>query len=252
MMAAGPDTPAALSDEEAMLWRATRDTNSLDARQKLFAAYLPFSRQIAARHHRERRGSDVELQDLRQLACAGLLEAIDRFEPDRGVPFRSYAARRISGSILNGIAKMSEVREQIATRNRLRQERLRSLSLDGAQTASSADPMRALAELAVGLAIGFMLEDSALLAGEDQPDRRPNAYESLAWKDLLRRLHVEIDSLPDRERLILRGHYLDGVPFEQLGALLGISKGRVSQLHKAAIVRIRKSLQAPDQFALQR
>lgn len=238
--------------EEAALWRRMKEDGSADARERLFSAYLPYARQIALRHYRQRSGREIEFQDLRQLACTGLLEAIDRFDPDRGVPFRGYAARRISGSVLNGIAKLSEVREQISFRNRIRAERLRSLSAGGEGSAGAADAMQALADLAVGLALGFMLDGSGLVVGGDEVDRRPTAYESLAWKDLLRRVHAELQALPHRERLIIRGHYLEGMDFQQLSALLGVSKGRVSQLHRAALNTIRVQLGKTNDFILQR
>jgi RNA polymerase sigma factor for flagellar operon FliA len=112
--------------------------------------------------------------------------------------------------------------------------------------------MQALADLAVGLALGFMLDGSGLVVGEDEVDRRPTAYESLAWKDLLRRVHAELEALPHRERLIIRGHYLEGMDFQQLSALLGVSKGRISQLHRGALDTIRVQLGKTNDFILQR
>ena len=118
--------------DEAALWQAVRSKASPPARERLFSLYSDFAGRIARRHFMDRRTGDIQQDDLRQLAYAGLLEAIDRFDPDRGIPFRGYAARRISGSILDGLAKMSEVREQISFRNRARAERVRSLSLSAA------------------------------------------------------------------------------------------------------------------------
>lgn len=237
-------------DEEAQLWRATR-SGSAEAREALFSRYAAFARQIAARHFRDRTGGDLDLQEFRQLAYAGLLEAIDRFDPDRGVPFRGYAARRIAGSVLDGIAHVSELREQIAFRNRLRSDRVRSLAIRDADQLSSSDAMRALAEIATGLAIGFML-DSGLMASEETADRAPSAYEGLAWKETVQRLRVALDELPDREQLIIRQHYLHGVAFDLIADLLGLSKGRVSQLHKGAIGRLRRRLAARPEFVFER
>jgi len=244
--------PVSDTPDDASLWSALRQAGSQSARERLFTLHVDFARQIAAKHFRRGRAPDIELQDLRQLAYAGLLEAIDRFDPGQGAPFRGYAARRITGSILNGLAKSSEMREQISFRNRIKAERLRSLTAKGLDEVDAADALRALTELAVGLAIGFMLESPGLVAAPGEADPAPNAYESLAWRDQLRRLADEIARLPDRERIIVRGHYLEGVDFDSLGKLLQISKGRVSQVHRAALGRIRTRLSQDESFSLQR
>lgn len=240
--------------DEMGLWQAVREMKDPGAREALFSSYADFARQIATRHFLDRRTGDIEHQELAQMAYAGLLESIDRFDPARGVPFRPYAARRISGSILDGIAKLSEVREQISFRNRVRRDRVRSLSLSeaDADTMSTADALQALSDLAVGLALGFMLDGSGLVVAEGESDSRPGAYESLAWKETLARVSHEVGALPAREQLILRRHYLEELTFEQIGNLLGVTKGRVSQLHKAAIGLLRTRLTKADDFTLKR
>jgi RNA polymerase sigma factor for flagellar operon FliA len=229
-------------EAEDELWRLHRE-GSAAAREKLFSRHLSFARTIASRHFFKRGQGDIEYPDLYQLACAGLLEAIDAYDPDRGVPFRGYAARRIGGSVLDGIARMSEMREQISFRNRVRRERLGSLmTQDEASLASPEAALAALAELAVGLALGFMLEETGMFVPERASDPRPGAYEGLSLKRVVKRIREEVARLPEREQAIIRHHYDEGLPFEQLGALFGISRGRVSQLHRAALALLRKRL----------
>jgi RNA polymerase sigma factor for flagellar operon FliA len=237
---------------EAALWADWRTHARLPAREALFSLYTPFARHLAKRHFLDRASPDIELAELGQLAFAGLLEAIDRFDPAVGAPFRSFAVRRISGSILDGIAHMSEVREQLSFRKRIRQERARSLSEADVEIASPPEAMDALIDLAVGLALGFMVEGSGLYVQEDEPDRRFSAYASLAWKETVQRVLDEISRLPDREALIIRRHYLEGLTFDQIGSLLGVSKGRVSQLHRGAIESLRSRLPAAAEFHLER
>jgi RNA polymerase sigma factor for flagellar operon FliA len=233
------------------LWTELRQTRSARARDQLFAHFTPFAERIARRRFLARTGGDIELNDLKQLAFAGLLEAIDRFDPALGAPFEAYAAGRISGSILDGIAKMSEMREQVRFRNRARRERLRSIApADGGTGLSTGEAMQAFVDLAVGLAIGFMLEGTTLYQSENTPSPFPGAYESLAWKQSLRRVLAVIDQLPAREQKIIRGHYIEGLSFDALAGELGVSKGRVSQLHKAAIGRLRALLPGIDDFRL--
>lgn len=84
-----------------------------------------------------------------------------------------------------------------------------------------------------------MLEGTNLVEPEDGADRRPNAYESLAWRQLNASLAREIGKLPERERVIVRQHYEFGVSFAHIAQLLGLSKGRVSQLHAGALGKLR-------------
>lgn len=242
-------------DDETALWRRLETDGGSAARERLFSLHANFARTIARRHHREHSRGDIDLVDLYQHAYTGLLEAIDRFDPDVGAPFRAFAAHRISGSVLDGIARMSEVREQISWRRRVRQERLRSLS-EAESGKQGTPPIETLAELAVGLALGFMLEGTGLFA-KSEDDEAVNqaaetAYDSLAWKELVQQLQAEVLALPERERTILQEHYIHGVAFEQLASLLDLSKGRVSQLHRAALLLLRKRLREHGHFRMVR
>ncbi len=230
----------ASSEEESGLWRAFKAGQSAGARQKLFSRYTRFAQNIARRHYNERSRGDIEIEDLYQLAYAGLLEALDRFDIVHGAPFRSFAARRISGSIADGVERSSEMREQLAWRARLRRERIRSLS-DASQAGAS--QTEKLVGIATGLALGFMLEDMGLLSPGDALEvAQRTAYETLAWKEVVQQLQLELASLPERDQAILREHYGNGVGFNQLALLFGISKGRVAQLHRAALSLLRKRM----------
>lgn len=248
-----PHSPASPQDSggEAALWRAFRDEGSAEARQKLFDLHLAFARQIAAKHFLDRKSGDLEFADLGQFACTGLLEALDRFDPARGVPFRAFARRRISGSILDGLSHLSERREQLSFRQRVRKERLRSLAVESPEKLSAAEAMLALVEMATGMALGFMIEGSGIYVTENQADTTLSPYDSLAWKECIRSLTAEITKLPDQEHKVIKYHYIDGFSFEQIARAFGLSKGRVSQIHRAALGALRDRL-SPVAFRLEK
>lgn len=246
------NAPAEVASAEDALWAAFAADRSEEARSRLFALYQSYARRLARRCFLDRARGDIEFPDLCQLAYAGLLEAIDRFDPARGAPFRAFAARRITGSVLDGLADMSELRRQASYRNRARHDRMRSLMDRPPTPGAERDPMEVLADLAIGLALGFMLEDAGLIAGEDTPDARPDGYESLAWKDDLKSLSDALAGLPERERAILRGHYFEDLDFDRLGAMLGVTRARISQLHRGALGLLRKRLSPGGRFRLER
>lgn len=223
---------------EASLWRRLRFEGEARCRERLFSRFLTLARALAHREFGRRPPQGLERGDFEQWAYGGLLEAIDAYDPLRGALFSAFARHRIRGSIADGAALASEASAQYTFRRRIEQERLGSVSAQ--ETRASADPVRELGDLATSLALGLMIE--AL------PDasNSPQGYESPAWRDLQITLAREIERLPDSEGAIIRHHYQGGVSFTQIARLLGLTKGRVSQLHRAALERIRVALTLND------
>jgi RNA polymerase sigma factor for flagellar operon FliA len=236
-------------EEEAELWEKLQRHGNLAAREALFAAYAPFAKTIARRLYAERGRPDVDRSDFDQLALEGLLQAMERFDPSRGVPFRAFASRRITGNVMDGVGHMTEVREQVSWSRRMRNDRIRSLEASNGDKGKQ-DPLEILTELALGLALGFMLEGSGLYVdtGSEGTCRvlqnQSTAYDSVAWRELTGAMSDELGGLEERERVILTQHYINGLAFEHLASLLAISKGRVSQLHRAALLKLRKRMSA--------
>lgn len=225
---------------EASLWRRLRYELEGRCREQLFVRYRALARAIARRQHGRRPRHGADLCDLEHFAYEGLLQAIDRYDPLRGIPFGAFARRRIVGSISDGAARMSEVDAGHRQLRRQEADRARSMLDDGA--AGADDPVARLSALASGLAIGLMLQGTTLAVGTDEEDPRPNAYQSLAWREMNALLILGIADLPEREAMIVRQHYEGGVSFTHIAALLGLTKGRVSQLHAMALGRLRRRL----------
>ncbi|MBC7768237.1 MAG: sigma-70 family RNA polymerase sigma factor [Phycisphaerales bacterium] len=226
---------------EASLWRRFRFDGEVVCREALFERHLSLARKIARGEFRRRPAYGLDRSDFEQLAYGGLLEAIDRYDPLRGALFEAFARRRIRGAITDGIAKSSESAAHFSHRQRLENERLRSLS----QGATSSDPIAALGVLASGLALGLLAENAARLL-EQQASPELDAYESLAWRELQLNMLAEIEKLPSPERTVLQQHYLNGVDFAQIAELMGLSRGRISQLHHAGLMAVRERLRYKD------
>ena len=224
---------------EALLWRRLRFEQQPDAREPLFNRYARFARSIA---HRQRPyGLNGARRDAEQWAYEGLLQAIDNFDPLRGSPFEAFAKPRITGSVRDGFARMSEMDAQFSQQRRLERERLKALK-ERHLGEDGTDAIQTLANIAAGLAVGMMLDGTRLIAGEDDPDPTPDAYESLAWKRLQKRLLDEVDGLTANEASVIRQHYEHGLTFAQVADLMGLTRGRISQLHHAALTKLKKRL----------
>lgn len=231
--------------DEQRLWRDFKEQGSQEARNLLIDHYLPLSRKIAKILYAKRGGLEVEFVDYSQESAQGLIEAIDRFDPTRGVAFETYAAVRIRGAVLNSLTAMSEKYAQLGVRKRLRQERVDSLTEQMHERTRTRDSFRELADLAVGLAISYMLEGTGLVSVETSPlAGGRDAYSSIEQRQLADSLRRLVEALPDRERRVVFYHYYQGLSFTHIAEMLGVSKGRVSQVHSQALQLIREARSA--------
>lgn len=218
---------------EASLWRRLRDHGDASCRTRLFDVYRQFACAVARGEMRRRPAEGLERGDFEQLAFTGLIEAIDRYDPLHGAPFKAFARARIRGAVADGAARSSE--RAALYRARRQSERVRSLLSE--DPAKHGDALAELAELASTLAIGLLAENARLSVGAPI-----DAYESLAWRELQLKAIEEIERLGTAEKTVMQQHYLNDVPFTEIAKLMGVSKGRIAQIHRAALVRLRTRL----------
>jgi len=233
-------------DEEAALWRRYVSTRDRGAREQLICRHMETAKKIAATLYANRVNDMVDFGDYLQYARVGLIEAVDRYDPAHKASFSTYATYRIRGSILNGIEKTSEKAAQHAQRQRALRERSRSLR-EGIERPS--DAFTTMVDVAISLALGYLLEESGIWrpAGDD---RANDPYRSLEFKRLVERMGLIVKALPEREQLIVRYHYFEQMEFVAISEVLGVSKGRISQLHRRALNLIREAYQTLDRFDL--
>ena len=110
------ETAVSSSNQESALWKRLRDGADTGARDALLAMHMPYAKVVAASYYSRRFHDEIEFGDYLQYASVGLLEAMDRYDPARGVQFRTFAARRMHGAILNGLERLTEKQQQIAAR----------------------------------------------------------------------------------------------------------------------------------------
>ncbi|WP_316369606.1 sigma-70 family RNA polymerase sigma factor [Candidatus Thiodiazotropha sp. CDECU1] len=222
-------------EQEHELWLAAGQDSDSTARLTLIEHYTYLAKVIANHYYRIRPDDTVEYKDYLQYAMLGLLEAAQRYDPGRGASFSTYANYRIKGAVLNGLEKATEQREQAAFLRRYQRTRIESIT--NARNQSDQDPFTEMVGITIELALSFMLEDAGILLNEEP--EADELFNGEVEKALSTHLSALVDRLPERERLIIRSHYFHGIIFEDLAKFLDISKGRVSQLHKQALQRIR-------------
>jgi RNA polymerase sigma factor for flagellar operon FliA len=222
-------------------------------RDRLVLHYTPLLRAVAARVGSVL-PSYVELADLVQSGVFGLIDAVERFDPERCPRFESYAAQRIRGAILDELRAQDWVPRTV--RGRLReleraQERLEARLLRAATDRELAEELglpvrevRGLARQVQVLSVEALDENSGgvseLLAGDptDDPMVRTQAHETL------RHLAVAVAQLEERDRTVVRLYYLENRTLAEIGKLLGVTESRVCQLHTRLVGRLRGRMEA--------
>ena len=196
----------------------------------------------------------VVLDELIALGNAGLAEAAQRYDPDRGAAFDTFAWYRVHGAIVDGVRKLTNLpRSAWAKLVALRaaSEYLEHRAArDGGATArgtpppSGKDALAAVADAMSAIRTVFVTSlEAARDAGFDAPDGAPRADDRLQANRLAARLRSAIETLPERERAIITKYYFEGKNLEQAGGELGLSKSWASRLHAQAVERLRTAIQ---------
>lgn len=218
---------------------------SSDAREKTIRALLPLVRTIARRIVRMVPGS--ELDDLIGDGCVGLIRAVDAYDPARGTTLEHYVRHVVAGAMLNGIRRLDPVSERVRRTVRVAERDRFALATvkDGFPTEAELERRspglaKARAEALRGTPLSL---DAAMPPGERlTPERHDDPGVLAEAASESRRLRAAIRALPPRERRIVVAHYFAERSLHALSADLRISPQRVSQLHRAAITRMRAQL----------
>ncbi len=210
---------------------------------ELIERHLPLVRVLAAKLYRLRWDNSVRFDEFCQMGAVGLADAARRYDPSRGARFASFATWRITGEILNGLEQSSERNQQAAARRRLLlKERATSFARSNERGDDSVEAALArLSGAAIGLAVGFMLEGTGMYSDGEELTVA-DGYHRIAVAELVRRLRSSVASLPVAERAVVEGHYFQQRPFVEIASELGLTKGRISQIHRAAVDRLRAAL----------
>ncbi len=259
---AKPNTPGERNGqiEHADLWRAFKEKGDRKAREELILLYAPLVKYIAGRVAIGLPPT-VEYDDLISYGIFGLIDAVEKFDPNRGVKFETYAISRIRGAVIDGLRAVDWVprsvrqkaREFEAVCQRVESELGRSASdeeLSQAMNLALDDYQQMLAEVScttltsldeLWKADGNVEENIRVMETiADASSVDPVA--SVEFEEMKRILAEAIDRLSERERLVIALYYYEGLTLKEIGKVLEVTEARVSQIHSKAILRLRGRL----------
>ena len=221
----------------------------------LIVEYYPLARTIAKRTH-SRLPKGIDLDDLVSTAVIGLIEAVERFDANRGVAFKSYAKHRIQGAILDSLRATDWVPRAVRRRAELVDSANKSLrdSLGRAPTISELSAHLGMSieethdlvnntDTRPLLSLDVPVDDEAGTPLADLvPDNEVMPDRWFEARQLRQRAIDAIDELPERERIAIHLFYFQELSLKEVGSVLGVSESRACQLNTQGIKRLQARL----------
>ncbi|HEY3989109.1 MAG TPA: FliA/WhiG family RNA polymerase sigma factor [Acidobacteriaceae bacterium] len=227
--------------------------------EEILREHLPMVRFLALRI-RERLPQQVEMEDLISAGIVGLMDALQKFDPQKKVQFRTYAQFRVRGAMLDSLRALDWGPRDLRRKGRAVEEAIRSLSTTLGKAPTESEVAKAmgldlsayqqlLGELS-GLELGSLNAAPADDAGVEVLALIPAGPEDDPFlqcqsNEMRGRLAEAIGGLPERERMVLTLYYYEELTMREVGATMGVVESRVSQLHSSAMARLRVALGAP-------
>lgn len=249
-------------EELAELWERFKSAGDTAARDGLILHYAPLVKFVAGRL-RAGLPRSVDPSDLASYGTFGLIDAIDKFEPERGYKFETYAVNRIKGAILDELRALDWVPRSVRARARELQRSMAELEHELQRSPTEEEladhmdlPVEVLRDQLGEIAkLGFVALDDLL-----NPDEResgsmgdlladPRALDPGGSFEREETRYVLVDSinrLNERDRLVVTLYYYEGLTLAEIGTILNVTESRVCQIHTKAVMSLRNRLIEPS------
>lgn len=252
--------------ELASAWASFKDDCDVRARDRLIVAYSPLVKYVAGRLS-SGLPQTVDTADLVSYGVFGLIDAIDKFDPGRGIKFETYAIARIKGAIIDELRAMDWVPRSVRARARefeaayiTLENRLKRVPADAEIAQEMGITPRELQSILTRLSYTSIISFEEIWAGGPDHDDRPDPLGSIAddsaddpvsifeTAELKEILAAAIERIPEREKTVIALYYYEGLTLKEIGTVLGVTESRVSQMHTKAVLRLRARLHAAQGF----
>ena len=255
--------PPQVDDELARLWDTFKSDESIAAREKLILHYAPLVKYVASRVATGL-PSSVEQADLVSYGMFGLIDALKKFEPGRGNKFETYAIPRIKGAIIDELRAMDWVPRSVRFKQREIEKALADLEsthkrqpTDGEMAERLGLSVRELHDVINQISfVSVLALDETVSVGADRgeqvslidtlADRGIDPTSGMESQETRGLLAAAINSLSEREKIVVTLYYFEGLTLAEIGEILGVTESRVCQIHTKAVGGLRGQLSEVD------
>jgi RNA polymerase sigma factor FliA len=240
--------------DDIQIWRDYRRTRDPGLRDQLVEKNLVLVKYAAARVAGRLPGH-FRLDDLYSAGLVGFLAAIEDFDPDRNVEFGAYASQRIRGAIIDELRRLDVVPRRV---RRLAREAAHAIGVLTQRLGRQPHDEEIAAEMKIEVTVyrRLLTEGVTLLSldadvgGEQggapvdalEDPSVPDPFTALEGKERRAVLARFLEKLPEREQQVLALYYHEELTMAEVGAILGITESRVSQIHSSAILRLQAAV----------
>lgn len=236
-------------------WDKYHATGDAELRESLILHCMPLVRYVVGRFV-SGMPNDIERGDLVDSGVYGVIDAVERYDPDRNMKFETYAIMRIRGAVLDELRALSfnprsarkRAKNAESIRRRLREryrdtpveEQLEDI-LDADADAIHGPPLVSFISMHEPSPNGAENSESSLFEKLEDTESR-SAFEQVVLEETLEALARAVDELPKYERLVITHYYYEGMLIKEIGKLFDVTESRISQVHGRAIKRLRDAL----------
>lgn len=244
--------------DEKQLWLEYKRSGNLKIREQLVVKYIPLVKYVVGKMITNL-PKNVEYEDLVEYGIIGLLDAVEKFDVNKEITFKTYAVTRVRGSIYDELRSQDWVPRSV--RKMVKDVERAYVELEAVlkrvpteeEVAKHLDlPLKKLEELYAKVDLGNMSSlDDVVYDGNDSTTTVANVVEdkkvisaqtSLEREELRVALIERLEELNENERLVITLYYYEKLTLKEIGKVLEISESRVSQIHSKAILKLRSKL----------
>lgn len=246
--------------DNATLWERLKRANDEAARSDLIVRYAPLVKYVVGRMAISMRNV-LDPEDILSHGTLGLIDAIDRYDPSVGVKFETYAIRRIRGSILDAIRKLNLQPRSVGRKTReieaaytALQERYNRMPTEAEVAEYLGITLSELDAALVDASCQIISVESSYVVGDDgepvalldliEDPAAPSPPALLDRSEMHEALMAGLRRLPERDQLVLSLYYYEELTLKEIARVLRVSESRVSQLHAAALLKLRAWMHA--------
>ncbi len=249
-------------NETEALWAQYKQARTRELRDKLIIQYSPLVKYVAGRVA-VGLPQNVEQSDLVSYGVFGLIDAIEKFDLERGYKFETYAIARIKGAILDELRSIDWVPRSVRSKARALERAYAKIESATHRTPTDAEVAEemgfnekqfqsALSQISfVGVAaLDEMLSGGergdALTLGDTVADSREGPMGVYEVEEMRQILASSINQMPDREKIVLTLYYYEGLTLAEIGRVLSVTESRVCQIHTKAVLQLRSRIAASE------